>query len=332
MREKLYCKEKRYPLWRGFRKSVRGIVALEPNIAHSPSVTNHYRGVFMVLLGAVLWGVSGSAAQVLFQRMHFAPGWLVHIRMTASGIMLLGYVGVRYGPGRVFEIWRSAKDAGRLVLLALVGLLGVQYTYFAAIADSNAATATLLQYLAPVLVVLWALIENRSRPKTRQTLAVIAAVFGTSLLVTNGKLAALGISVGGLVWGLSSALALAFYSIYPRRLLTIYGSLPIVGWCMLLGGITMGFFHPTWKVSATITPASLYLIAFVVICGTMIAFSLFTASLKVITSEEASLLSCAEPLASAVFAVLFLHLRLSPLGWIGALLILVAVVILSRSR
>lgn len=301
-------------------------------VPEKPVLVQHYRGVFMVLLGAVLWGVSSTAAQVLFQDYHFSPAWLVHVRMTASGLCILGYVVIRQGWKSVFLPWRSPKSAIRLLVLGIVGLLGIQFTFFAAIADSNAATATLLQYLAPVFIVLWLSFTSKSWPTARQLAAVTAALAGTALLVTNGKLHVLGISVSGLVWGLLSAVCLAFYTIYPRHLIERFGSLIIVGWCMLSGGLVMGIMHPVWQTTGKWTAESLYFVMFVVIFGTMVAFSLFTASLRVIPSDKASLLSCAEPLASAIVAVLFLHLRLSVLGWFGGVCILFAVCLLSRAE
>lgn len=309
-----------------------GIIILEPNELALPPRLDHARGVIMVLFAAVLWGVSGSAAQILFQHHHVSPAWLVHVRTLVSGILLLAFVIIRRGPRHVLSIWVGWRNATRLLTFALLGLTGVQYTYFAAIQASNAATATLLQYLAPVLVVIWVIFRTRARIRMKHVVSVCAAILGTGLLVTNGHVGALGISVSGLVWGLISAFELAFCSIYPARLVRAHGSLLTTGWSMTIGGIAIGFWHPFWQVQGTFTTSTWGLVAFVILFGTMISFAMFSASLKMITSEEASLLSCAEPLASALFAVLFLHLYLHVLGWTGAILILVAVGLLSKSR
>lgn len=46
----------------------------------------HYKGLVMVLVGATLWGLSGTVAQRLFQDEGFTPGWLVTMRLLVSGI------------------------------------------------------------------------------------------------------------------------------------------------------------------------------------------------------------------------------------------------------
>lgn len=304
---------------------------LKPVSRKTPN-PQYIRGVFLVLFASVLWGISGSAAQILFTHYHLNPAWLVQVRTLSSGVMLLLFAASRIGVGAVFSVWRDVLVALRLVVFAVFGLLGVQYTYFVAIAKSNAATATLLQYLAPVLVVLWVLIRTRSRIRLRHILSVVGAVVGTALLVTNGHISSLGISVGGLIWGLLSAVELAFCSVFPISLIRRHGALLNTGWSMTIGGVVMGFFHPVWHMQGHFTSKVWLLIAFVALFGTMLSFLMFSSSLKVIPSEDASLLSCAEPLASAVFAVLFLHLHLHVLAWGGAFCIIFAVIVLSLRR
>jgi ABC-type transport system involved in multi-copper enzyme maturation permease subunit len=117
-----------------------------PNEIQSTTVAgkkfDHFKGLSMVLLGAVLWGVSGTAAQVLFQRYGFSPGWLVTVRMSIAGLLLLIGVAIRSGLKDTLAVWKDKKDAVRLILLGIIGLLGVQYSYFAAIRYGNAATGT----------------------------------------------------------------------------------------------------------------------------------------------------------------------------------------------
>lgn len=65
---------------------------------------NHFKGLSMVLLGAVLWGVSGTAAQVLFQHYGLNPGWLVTVRMSVAGLLLLAGISMRSGVTHTFEV------------------------------------------------------------------------------------------------------------------------------------------------------------------------------------------------------------------------------------
>lgn len=122
-------------------------------------------------------------------------------------------------------------------------MLGVQYTYFAAIKHGNAATATILQYLAPVIITCYLAIITKSLPSLRQIIAICLAMLGTFFIITKGNIHSISISKSALFWGISSAFSLAFYTLQPRRLLAKWGSTLIIGWGMLVGGIAFSFIH-----------------------------------------------------------------------------------------
>ncbi len=183
----------------------------------------------MVLAAAVFWGLSGTAAQVLFQGEGFRPEWLVTVRMGVSGMILVLGTAVFAGPRAALGPLVHPLDALRLTLFGIFGMLGVQYSYFASVAEGNAATATLLQYLAPAMIVLYAAARSRRMPGLRQIAAVGLALAGTFLLVTGGQIQALTVPWTSVVWGLASAVTLAFYTVYPGGLLRRYGAPATVG-------------------------------------------------------------------------------------------------------
>lgn len=98
-----------------------------------------------------LMGVSGTVAQYLFQHRHFNTEWLTSVRLLVSGALLLG-IAYRKEKGRIWAVWKDRRDRIPLLLFGIFGMLGVQYTYFAAIEYGNAATATVLQYLGPAII------------------------------------------------------------------------------------------------------------------------------------------------------------------------------------
>src|SRR5271157_478876 len=87
----------------------------------------------------MFWGLSGTAAQALFQNFHFPVLGLVSIRMLTAGSILL----VITRP-KIPEF--SSSSLITLVMISVFGLMGSQLTYLFAIQASNAATATLLQF------------------------------------------------------------------------------------------------------------------------------------------------------------------------------------------
>lgn len=289
------------------------------------------RGIIMVLLSALFWGLSATASQQLFQQNHFQPGWLLSIRMLFAGTVL-----VLWGLGHRDPAFRTLLHARKqwipLLLFATIGLLGVQYSYFKAIADGNAASGTLLQYLGPSLIIVYLAFSQRRLPNRLTTVAMLLALSGTWLLVSGGHFHTLVITTPALIWGLISALCLAFYTLYPITLIRQFNTVAVVGWGMLIGGIISSIIWPVWQnPHGQWSSSAILLIGFVVLFGTLMAFFLYLTSLHYLTPSETGLLATVEPISAVAASMIFLRVHLdSPSLW-GAGLIITAVVLLTRS-
>lgn len=284
----------------------------------------------MVLAGATLWGLSGTAAQVLFHRYHLSADWLVSLRMLISGALLVGWSVVRQGR-RAWTLFHDKHTWIALPLFAVVGLWGVQFTYFKAIAAGNAASATLLQYLGPPLIVALLALQDRRSPGVPSLTALGLSLTGTLLLVSGGHLEKFAVPLPAVLWGVLSALCLIFYTLQPLNLIRRHGPVAVVGWGMLLGGAAASLFSPLWPIPPAVTgaPTPLAFTAFIVLFGTLAAFTLYLASLQHLTPAETGLLATAEPVSAVVASLLFLHVHLEPLQLVGAATIVAAIVRLS---
>ncbi|WML44435.1 EamA family transporter [Neobacillus sp. PS3-40] len=289
------------------------------------------KGIILVLIAALFWGVSGTVAQYLFHQQGFSAEWLVDIRLLFSGVILLLFA-YTVKKQNIWSIWKNKRDILALILFGIFGMLGVQYTYFIAILYGNAASATVLQYLAPVFITCFLCIQAKKFPAKYEIFAVLLALIGTFLLVTNGNIQTLSISKPAFFWGILSAFALAFYTLQPGGLLSKWGSLLIVGWGMLIGGIGFSFISPPWKFQGHWSVPSLFAVLFVVIFGTLIAFFCYLESTKYIRASETSLLACAEPLSAAFLAVVWLHVPFGLGEWIGTLCIILTIFLLSAVK
>ncbi|MDE3840672.1 EamA family transporter [Bacillus methanolicus] len=291
---------------------------------------DRYKGILMVTFGATLWGLSGTAAQQLFQNYGVPIGWLVTIRLLFSGVALIAIGLLSKDKEKVWAIWKDRKTRLQLLLFGILGLLGVQYTYFASIETGNSAVATLLQYLAPIFITVYFILRHRVFPGRIDLTAILLALLGTFLLLTNGSIKNFAVSNISVAWGILSGIALAFYTIYPVRLLKKWGSIVVVGWGMIIGGIGLSFIHPPWKIEIQDWSIhTLSLISFVIIFGTLIAFFLYLESLRFITPKETSLLSCTEPLVAVISAIIWLHVSFGVFQAFGALCVMAMVIILS---
>jgi drug/metabolite transporter (DMT)-like permease len=294
-------------------------------------VSSRIKGLMMVITGATLWGLSGTAAQVLFQEKQISAEWLVVVRMMIAGSALLLFAVCKRMA--IFLIWADIKSIVSLLLFGFVGMLGVQYTYFASIAMGNAATATLLQYLAPVYIVLYVMIAQKHRPTKEVAFAIVSALFGTFLLITNGSTGELKVPLISVFWGILSGVALAFYTLSSAQMLKKWHSIIVVGWGMVIGGGGMCFAFPPFPLPSVRWDVETWLlILFVVVFGTLFAFLLFVESIRYLSPTESSLLSSVEPLSAVVASIAFLHVPFGLFQAIGAVCIIMTVLLLSQKK
>ena len=277
----------------------------------------------------MLFGVGGTFAQFLFQHRGVSIDWLVTMRLLCAGSALLAISAIKQGRG-ILAIWRS--DAVAIILFGLIGMMPVQYTYMAAINASNTATATVLQFTSPAMIAVWIALTRRRLPNMREIAAIALAMLGTFFLVAHGRLGVLSISFLALFWGLASAVAAAFNSIQPARILRQYGASAVGGWGMLVGGAALSFLHPPWQVQGLWDTTSYVFMTFIILAGTLAAFYLYITALKLIGAQKTSLLSCAEPLSAALLAVFWLGVSWGGMDWLGTACILATIALLAREQ
>ncbi|MFC7522680.1 DMT family transporter [Parapedobacter sp. GCM10030251] len=293
---------------------------------------NHLKGVLMALLAATLWGVSGTCGQFLFQERAMAVEWLMAVRMLGAGILLL-LVALLRKDRHMWLIWRDRSDRRRLLIFGILGMLTVQYSYFAAIKHSNAATATILQFSAPVLIAIYLAVRYGKRLNAMGYLAIFLAVLGTFLLVTHGNIRSLSISPLAFALGMASAVSLALYTLMPGRLLDKYSALSVIGWGLFIGGVAISLLRPPWDVAGIEWDEYTYAnTLFVVLFGTLVPFYVYLKAVQLIGGQKASLLTSAEPLSATLLAVLWLGVSFQALDWLGALLIVSTVFLLSVGK
>ena len=283
------------------------------------------------IVGAVFWGLSGTAAQALFQDFHFPVLGLLSIRMMVAGSILLLIVRPKLPES-------SSKSLRQLAMISIFALLGSQLTYLAAINFSNAATATLLQFLFLPMIACYEAATGSIRWSLRWTVTLVLAALGTVLLIGifSGSRLALLITPAGLLFGLLSAVAAAYNAIASRPIVRSKGAWWLTSWGFIIGGLVSLPFG-AYSLLTYAEPSSFFplqiemigLILFVVVFGTLLAYNLYLSGLKRLSATEVGVATSIEPIASASAAYLFLGVILTTLQYIGAALLLVAVAVIA---
>ncbi|WP_298824112.1 DMT family transporter [uncultured Planococcus sp.] len=287
------------------------------------------KGISMILIGAILWGATGPLMEWTMEVYGISVPFLLTIRLTVAGLLLLLFLKLK--GVRITAIFRNKYWVRPLLIFSILGMLGVQYSFVAAIEASNAVVATLMQFLAPVYVILFVSMTHKKMPPSYQIIGMVGTLAGLFLLLTNGRPDQLIISGEAFFWGVLVGLAFTFYTLYPARLMQEWGVLVVVGWSMLFGGVFLGLVNPVflsdeWPILAE--PPVIGAIIAIIFIGTA-AFVLFLSSMRYITAVETSILSSLEPLTAMVISMFWFGQVLSPVQMLGALLMLVFVTWLS---
>lgn len=219
-----------------------------------------------------------------------------------------------------------------MLAFAFLGLLGAQFGFYYTISLCNAATATVLQYTAPIFVMLWMAWKSRSLPEGREMVGIFFALVGVFLIATHGSLDSVVLSPAALGMGIISAISLAFYTVMPFRLLKKYSTTLIIGWGQLLSGGFLCLFVNPFEPSGHWDVAAVAAMAYLILGATVLSYTVFLVGLKVVGATKASLISCAEPLASIVAVVLWLKTPLTVEDLVGMACIIMTVVLLSLPK
>ena len=208
-------------------------------------MNNKKIGTLIIIVCSVLWAISGICGQLLFSRTSLSTPFLTMVRLAVSGLILSG-MAFFSNPQKFLSLFKNKKDMLNAFIFSVFGCMAVQYSYFAAIEASNAATGTILQYMSPIFVVVTMSALHKKLPTIAEGLCCILAVAGVFLVSTGGNIKYLSISPEALFWGIFSAGCLAYYNIAPVNLVKKYGAMEIVGLGMLLGSVNARCFSATF--------------------------------------------------------------------------------------
>ena len=288
-------------------------------------------GIILTLLGATLWGVSGTSVQFIGNFRNMNLEWLLTMRLITAGLLTILYGWIRQG-NAIFNVFRNWRDTLGLIIFGVFGMALCQYTYFRSIVIAGAGIATVLQYLAPSMIIIYLLVRYGKRPSTGEIISVILALAGTICLMGNNGFSFESFRSDVLFWGLLSAVGVAVYSVSPVRLLATYGTIPIVGFGMLLSGLVAAVLfqqphsYATWDVWTVVGCFN------VVFLGTIVSFNAYLEGVKRIGAVSGSILSSIEPISAAFFGWALLGNQFNWVGILGMAMIIATVIIIALEK
>lgn len=285
------------------------------------------KGTLFTVIAGIAWGLSGTSGQYLMAH-GISALVLTNIRLIIAGLLLVLLTYIK-SKEQFLAFLTDKSSLFSLFLFSLFGLFLNQLAYLSAIQETNAGTATVLQYVCPVGILAYTCIKDKVAPTIAEIISMILAIGGTFLIATHGQLDQLSMTPAGLFWGLFSALTYALYIVLPINLIQKWGSILVIGVGMTISGFVAVPF--TGIIDARIPMSFDIFLAFagIILIGTVFAYTAFLKGASMIGPVKSSLLASIEPISAVFFAFMIMGDIFYPVDFLGMAMILLAVTIIS---
>lgn len=295
-------------------------------------------GTISIIIATLCWGFSGCSGQYLLHDLALPTPVVLCIRQISAGVILILLDLIlrrkdHHSSSRP-SIWQSREDTMTLIFFAIFGICLTQFTFFMAIYYSDSGTATVLQYLSTIIILVVTCIQMRRLPGKTETAAILMAVAGTFLISTGGRPGNLAISGYALFFGLICAFSYSTYTLIPGKIVRTYGAKYIVGRGMLISGIFFSIFVRPWTYSIDITPQVILGFCGLILIGTAAGSTFYHFGASLLPPVKAGTLANFDPVSSVILTALLLGTRFTTADLAGFLCIIGAVFLLQfyRSR
>jgi len=291
------------------------------------------RGYLFIAAAALSWGIAASLGRAAFTgrllpsgpALQIDPLILSQSRTTFSFLVLCLFLTIKRG-------WRNLKlpavDFGRMVLLGVLGVAVSNYFYYLAIQKTNVATAIILQYTAPILVLLYMVARGRQKATLQRVAAVLLAVVGSGLAIGVAGRGGFRPNAVGTLAAILAAVSFSFYNIAGHSILARYDRWIVLLYTTFSAGGFWLVMNPPWKLAAAHYSGTvwIFLVVFAVVSA-LAPFSFYFAGLQHLEPTRAIVVSCLEPVFSIVIAAFALGELMGPLQILGIVLVLSAIVV-----
>lgn len=275
----------------------------------------------VVLVGAILWGTTGTAQTFMPQTIH--PLAVGASRLAIGGFSLLVILLIMRKIDFRNWPWKST-------LYAAISMAIFQYLFFSSVRLTGVAIGTVVTIgSAPVFsgIIEWLLLKRR--PTRVWIMATALAIIGCALLFLNRD----GIVVNpvGIAMSLGAGLLFAFYTLVNKDVLDKVDPVPAVAVIFSMSALMLMPFLFLFETEGLMTGRGISVVLYLGIVTTSVAYILFSAGLKRIPSSSAVTLSLAEPLTAAILSVIVVGERLTGTSWMGIAMLLGGILVLTLS-
>lgn len=295
-------------------------------------------GYVLVIAAAVLFGINGGMSRVAMGS-GLSPESFTTLRITGATLVFVAYA-------TCFRRTALRRPRGTALLLVfalgIVGVVGLQLTYNVAIDRLPLGIALLIEYLAPVLVVLWVRFVRHEPVRPRMWAAVALSVVGLGVVsrVWDG----LAFDGLGVAMALLAAVCFAAYFLIGEHNVGFDDPLRVILWAFVVATVVMNLIQPIWTTPDLPDRTSMLerleghdvnpwlVVAVVVVMGTVVPFFLEMFALQHLPATIVTVVAMLEPVIANVLGWAWFRESLTPVQVVGACAVLAGIVLAQTSR
>lgn len=195
----------------GTAVSTATIPIIRPRIGSAAHRNAQRIGVALAIISAMSFGVSGPFAKVLLDA-GWTPGAAVLFRVF-GGAVALGAVALWMTKGKMLSHWTVAYKP--IIALGVFGVAGTQLGYYNAVTYIPVSVAMLIEYAAPIIVLLWIWARTRITPAMGTLVGAGLTAAGLLLVINIGG--ATNLDPRGLAWAAVAALSNSVYFVVAAK-------------------------------------------------------------------------------------------------------------------
>jgi drug/metabolite transporter, DME family len=275
----------------------------------------------LVLLAAVLWGTTGTATTLLPNSAQ--PLAISAVRSAVGGFSLLLIMVLMKKIN--FRTW-----PWKATFVAALCMAFFQPLFFTSVRLTGIAIGTVVAIgSAPIFSGMIEWLFLKMRPSRSWVMATAMSVIGCSLLFLNKD--ALTVNPVGVMFSLIAGLGFAIYTIVTKAVLAKVEAIPAVAMTFSICALMLMPFLFIFDSSWIIEPSSISIVLYLGLMTTSVAYILYLKGLHRVPSSSAVTLSLGEPLTAAILSVFFVGEVLNPVSWVGVMLLLGGILVLTFS-
>jgi drug/metabolite transporter (DMT)-like permease len=299
----------------------------------------HRRNELLLILSALMFASNGVSSKLLLSG-HISAWRLAQVRAIGATTILAIYLFVKAR----HKLRITKAEVPRLAAMGALGIAAVNGTYFLAISRMHVSIALLIEFTAPVWIVLYLRFIKRKFVPNQMWIALVLALTGLAFVAQVWQ----GLTLDGIgvIAAFASAFAVAFYFVIGEGISHSRDGVSLTMWGFFFAALTWCLIFPIWSFPTDVFTVSIplggpfdstnvpgwVLILYVICIGTIGPYLCTIAALKNLSASTTSAFGMLEPIFVGGIAWFWFSESWTLIQLIGGVIVIAGIYMADQAR